>query len=91
MFPTEEFVQKLLFQVSGQSYVAHEPEPSKDHQGQFSLIATCHSLMVENAPQGARSATHDGVGLTGLYTPRAISWCTRVSAKPEESLVWSLA
>jgi hypothetical protein len=36
--PTEEIVQELLFQESGQFYAACKQENSKDHQGQVSII-----------------------------------------------------
>jgi hypothetical protein len=66
-------------------------EPSKDHQDQISIIATYQSSMVGNAPKEPQSVTCGGIGCAGLYNPRAIPWCTRTSAKPEESPDWSLA
>jgi hypothetical protein len=42
----------------------HKQEPSWDHQAQVSVIATRHSLMTGNAPQGLQSATRNRVGQT---------------------------
>ncbi len=41
-------------------------EPSRDHQGQVSIIAARRSLTAENAPQGPQSATRSGVGAAVL-------------------------
>ena len=41
-------------------------EPSKDHQGQVSVITACRSLTVVLDPQGSRSATRGGDGLASL-------------------------
>jgi hypothetical protein len=41
-------------------------EPSRDHQGQVSIIATRRSSTVGNDPQGPRSATRGGVGTAVL-------------------------
>ncbi len=66
-------------------------EPSRDHQGQVSTIATPQSLTTGNAPQGPRSATRGRVGTAVPQTPRAISWHAPVSNELEASPVWSLA
>ncbi len=66
-------------------------KPSRDQQGQVSIINTHQSLMVGNGPQGPQSATRGGVGAVVPYTPRAISWRGRVGNEPEASPVWSLA
>ncbi len=66
-------------------------EPSRGHQGQVSIIATCQSLMAGNDPQEHRSATRGGVGTAVPQTPRAISWHARVGNEPEASPVWLLA
>ncbi len=66
-------------------------EPSRDHQGQVSDIATRCSLTAKNAPQGPRSATRGGVGAAVLSTPRAISWQVHGGDEPEVSAVRLLA
>ncbi len=66
-------------------------KPSRDHQGQVSVIATHRSSMAGNAPQGPQSATCGGVGPTRPYIPRANPWCAHKSAEPGASLVWLLA
>jgi hypothetical protein len=66
-------------------------EPSRGHQGQVSIIASCRSLTAGNAPQGPRSATRGVVGTAVPYTQRAISWHAHVSNEPEASPVWSFA
>jgi hypothetical protein len=70
---------------------ARSREPSKDHQGQVSVTTTRQSSTAILDPQGPRSATRGGVGLVSLYTPRARPWCTRASAAPRGSPVWSSA
>ncbi len=66
-------------------------EPSRDHQGQVSIIAACRSLMARNAPHGPQSLTCSGVGTAVPQTPRAIPWRARIGNELEASPVWSLA
>ena len=65
-------------------------EPSKDHQGQVSIIATHQSLTGILDPQGLQSTACGGVGLASLYTPQARPLCALASAAPRGSPVWSL-
>ena len=67
-------------------------EPSKDHQGQVSVIATRQSLTAILDPPRTpkrnlrRSWTHKS-----NHSTRARPWCAHTSAPPRGSPVWLLA
>ncbi len=88
--PTEEFLQNATgMRVANSTRLQ---EPSKDHQGQVNIIATCQSLTAGNTPQGLHSATceswaYEHIHSKGDLLVHAHNRC----AKREPSLVIGIA